>query len=57
MHDNQNTAPDHTAVRVALWRVLHVQVDSPPYILKDKVGLIGFGPQGRFPRSPTCIIG
>src|SRR5699024_2118966 len=39
MHDKQNTEPDHTAVRVALWRALHVQVDSPPYVLEDEVGL------------------
>ena len=31
--------PDHTAVRVALWRALHVQVDSPPHVLEDEVGL------------------
>lgn len=33
------TVPDHTAVRVALWRALHVLVDSPPYVFKDRVGL------------------
>ena len=32
-------APDNTAVRVALWRALHVQVDPPPHILEDEVGL------------------
>ncbi len=31
--------PDSTAVRVALWRALHVEVDSPPYVLDDEVGL------------------
>ncbi|PWA07624.1 SAM-dependent methyltransferase [Pueribacillus theae] len=39
MHDKQNKEPDHTAVRVALWRALHVQIDSPPHVLKDEVGL------------------
>ena len=29
-------APDNTAVRVALWRALHAQVDSRPHILKDE---------------------
>jgi hypothetical protein len=24
---------DHTAVRVALWRALHVLVDVPPHVL------------------------
>jgi len=32
-------APDDTAVRVALWRALHVEVDSPPHVLEDEVGL------------------
>jgi methyltransferase (TIGR00027 family) len=31
--------PDHTAVRVALWRALHVQVDPPPHVVEDEVGL------------------
>ncbi|HEY8968595.1 MAG TPA: class I SAM-dependent methyltransferase, partial [Puia sp.] len=31
--------PDHTAVRVALWRALHVQIDAPPHVLEDEVGL------------------
>ncbi len=32
-------APDSTAVRVALWRAMHVQVDSPPYVLEDEIGM------------------
>lgn len=32
-------APDSTAVRVALWRALHVEVDSPPHVFVDEVGL------------------
>lgn len=31
--------PDHTAVRVALWRALHVEVDAPPHVLVDELGL------------------
>lgn len=31
--------PDNTAVRIALWRALHVQVDAKPYILEDEMGL------------------
>ncbi len=31
--------PDSSAVRVALWRALHMQVDSKPHILQDEVGL------------------
>jgi methyltransferase (TIGR00027 family) len=32
-------APDGTAVRVALWRALHLEVDAPPHVLADEVGL------------------
>ena len=37
---NQATsAPDSTAVRTALWRALHVEVDAPPHVLDDTIGL------------------
>src|SRR6267142_5243421 len=39
MYDKQVAAPDNTAVRVALWRALHVEVDSPPHVFEDEVGL------------------
>jgi methyltransferase (TIGR00027 family) len=32
-------APDSTAERVALWRALHVEIDSPPHVFEDTVGL------------------
>jgi methyltransferase (TIGR00027 family) len=32
-------APDSSAVRVALWRAMHVEVDSPPHVVSDEVGL------------------
>lgn len=31
--------PDSTAVRVALWRALHVLADPPPHVLVDEIGL------------------
>jgi len=37
--DDKRVAPDDTAVRVALWRALHVEVDPPPHVLEDDVGL------------------
>jgi methyltransferase (TIGR00027 family) len=37
--DDQTAAPDSTAVRVALWRAMHVQVDPPPHVLEDDIGL------------------
>jgi methyltransferase (TIGR00027 family) len=30
---------DNTAVRVALWRAMHVDVDAPPHVLEDQIGL------------------
>jgi methyltransferase (TIGR00027 family) len=39
MSGRQVPAPDNTAVRVALWRALHVEVDSPPHVIEDEVGL------------------
>ena len=39
MPENDTMAPDSTAVRVALWRALHVEVDAPPHVLEDRIGL------------------
>ena len=39
MADEQIAGPDHTAVRVALWRAMHVRVDAPPHVLEDEIGL------------------
>ena len=38
-NDDQADRPDNTAVRVALWRALHVEVDPPPHVFEDEVGL------------------
>jgi methyltransferase (TIGR00027 family) len=39
MRDKHEVAPENTAVRVALWRALHVASDSPPHVFVDEVGL------------------
>src|SRR3954464_1066553 len=39
MQDKHAVAPEDTAVRVALWRALHVEVDAPPHVFEDVVGL------------------
>jgi methyltransferase (TIGR00027 family) len=46
MADEQAAAPDSTAVRVALWRAMHVQVDPPPHVLDDQIGLQLAAPAG-----------
>ena len=38
-HQDHQDAPDSTAARVALWRALHVELDAPPHVLADEVGL------------------
>jgi methyltransferase (TIGR00027 family) len=39
MTGEHRDAPDSTAVRVALWRAMHVEVDQAPHVLEDVVGL------------------
>jgi methyltransferase (TIGR00027 family) len=39
MNPPDDSSPDSTAARVALWRALHVEADAPPPVLHDLVGL------------------
>ncbi|MFE7311725.1 class I SAM-dependent methyltransferase [Streptomyces sp. NPDC057555] len=52
MTDDQTRAPDSTAMRTALWRALHVQVDPPPHVLHDEVGLQLAAPDDGWRRRP-----
>ena len=52
MDDQQVAEPDNTAVRVALWRALHVQVDAPPHVFVDEVGLSLVAPDEGWQRRP-----
>ena len=52
MHDKQVAAPDNTAVRVALWRALHLQIDSPPHVFVDEVGLKLVAPDNGWQSRP-----
>jgi len=52
MHDERTAVPDSTAVRVALWRAMHVQVDSPPHVLDDEIGLRLVGPDDGWRQRP-----
>ncbi|HEX3461661.1 MAG TPA: class I SAM-dependent methyltransferase [Acidimicrobiales bacterium] len=42
--DETTEAAEGTAERVALWRAMHVQVDPPPHVLEDEIGLLLAGP-------------
>jgi methyltransferase (TIGR00027 family) len=39
MTEGQTEGAEGTAVRVALWRAMHLLVDPPPHVLEDEVGL------------------
>lgn len=52
MHDQSLPEPDSTAVRVALWRAMHVQVDPPPHVLEDELGLRLAAPDDDWRRRP-----
>jgi methyltransferase (TIGR00027 family) len=52
MHDEQMAGPESTAVRVALWRAMHIQVDPPPHVLEDEIGLKLAGPDENWRRRP-----
>jgi len=56
MHDKQIAEPNNTAVRVALWRALHVQVDSPPHVFVDEVGLRLVAPEDGWQRRPDMSL-
>jgi methyltransferase (TIGR00027 family) len=44
--------PDTTAVRVALWRALHVEIDPPPHVFEDAIGLRLAAPDDDWRRRP-----
>lgn len=44
--------PDDTAVRTALWRALHVQIDETPHIIEDEVGLQLIAPPNDWQQRP-----
>jgi methyltransferase (TIGR00027 family) len=50
--DNKIAGPDNTAVRVALWRALHVLVDPPPHIIEDEIGFKLVAPGDEWRQRP-----
>ena len=52
MAEQQTAAPDSSAVRVALWRAMHLDVDPPPHVLEDDVGLKLAAPEEGWRRRP-----
>jgi methyltransferase (TIGR00027 family) len=52
MPEKPKPEPDSTAVRVALWRALHVEADPPPHVIEDAVGLKLAAPDEGWRRRP-----
>ena len=52
MNNDQMAEPDLSAVRVALWRALHVEVDSPPHVFEDEIGLKLAAPEDEWRNRP-----
>jgi methyltransferase (TIGR00027 family) len=50
--DKKAIEPDNTAVRTALWRALHVQVDPQPHIIEDEIGLQLIAPNDGWQQRP-----
>lgn len=44
--------PDNTAVRTALWRALHTQIDAAPHIIEDEIGLQLAAPEEGWQERP-----
>lgn len=52
MPDERTVAPDEAALRVALWRALHAQIDPPPHVLEDVIGLMLAAPNDDWRQRP-----
>lgn len=52
MENKHTTEPDNTAVRTALWRALHLEVDAKPFILEDEIGLKLIAPKDGWQNRP-----
>jgi methyltransferase (TIGR00027 family) len=47
-----SVTPDSSAVRTALWRALHVQLDAPPHLIEDEIGLLIAAPEAGWRDRP-----
>lgn len=56
MNDNAKIVPDDTALRTALWRALHLEVDAPPHVFEDAVGLQLAAPEPAWRERPDMSM-
>ncbi|MFA9439290.1 class I SAM-dependent methyltransferase [Uliginosibacterium sp. sgz301328] len=52
MQSNPIETVESSAARVALWRALHVEVDAPPHVLDDSIGLRLVAPDDDWRKRP-----
>jgi methyltransferase (TIGR00027 family) len=52
METSKIVKPDNTAERTALWRAMHVQIDSLPYIIEDEIGFKLLAPNDDWRQRP-----
>src|SRR5438270_12169734 len=56
MAGKANAGPESTAVRVALWRALHLEADPPPHVIEDDIGLKLAAPDKDWRRRPDMDV-
>jgi methyltransferase (TIGR00027 family) len=56
MPDKAKVAAESSAVRVALWRALHVLRDPPPHVIDDQVGLKLAAPDEGWEKRPDMDL-
>jgi hypothetical protein len=52
MQAEGHVTPDSTAVRTALWRAMHVQIDPTPHVVEDEIGLKPVAPDEGWRNRP-----
>jgi O-methyltransferase involved in polyketide biosynthesis len=56
MTNEQTIAPESTAVRVALWRAMHMQIDAPPHVFEDDIGVRLVNPDDSWRQRPDMDL-
>ena len=56
MSEKTTVAPESTAVRVALWRAIHVEHDAHPHVIEDELGLQLAGPPDGWRQRPDMDV-
>src|SRR6185369_2893058 len=57
MPESKSEEPESTAVRVALWRAIHLEADAAPHVFEDDVGLKLVAPDPNWRQRPDMDPG